>query len=174
MATGILDDLRSAGSKISKALATPAAPALHNEPDIRDHLEGIREHLPDTIPLVGGNAENGKDAGVVFGGERSMPEVAIGIVFSGTIKVCMGSAINSDTVAGPLKITRMDGRKLGELSGRPVADVYTKVFKVECDAVDGGYVAQQTTAERMSEKYVIRYQRVLKSDRTFEGSPHAL
>lgn len=182
-ATGILDDLRAAGSKIGKALAAPdnkalfilvAAPASHNEPDIRDLLKGIREHVPATVPIVGGNAENGKDAGVVFNGETPMPKGAIGIMFSGGIKVGIGSAINFDKAAGPFKITRMEGRKLRELDGKPVADVYTEAMGVESGAVDGGYAAQQPMAVKMGEKYVIRYQRALKPDGTFEGFPHAL
>ena len=182
-ATKGLEGLDTAGTKIGRALAAPdnkalfilvAAVASHKEPDVRDLLKGIRKHVPATVPVVGGNAENGEDAGVVYDGTTAMPQGVIGIMFSGDLKVGIGSAVNFDKVAGPFKITRMVGRKLHELDGKPVADVYLKAYGVTSDKVDGGFAAKNPMAVRIGGKYVIRYQRKLEPDGTFKGFPHAL
>ncbi len=182
-ATKSLESLDTAGQKIGKALAAPdnkalfilvGAVASHKEPDVRDLLAGIRKHVPATVPVVGGNAENGKDAGVVYDGTTAMPQGVIGIMFSGDLKIGIGSAINFDKVAGPFTITRMVGRKLHELDNKSVADVYLKAHGVTADKVDGGFAARNPMAVRIGGKYVIRYQRALQPDGTFVGFPHAL
>lgn len=178
-------NLAAAGHRLGESLAGCAPKAVmllvdasvsHSGKDIREFTRALHESLPPATPVVGGNAQDGCDSGVVYDGERPLANGVVGIALQGDIRVGLGAAHSFRELAGPMPVTRADGLKVYELGGRPVSELFSAIIGEPREKVvnDISHAVRQPFAIPAGGRNMIRLQRQLLSDGSFAGFPHPL
>lgn len=139
---GLLGRTAAAGDELGATIATLGRSDIRGlylyldglriaDPDAL--LAAIEKKLPVGVPVFGGTASEPflwKNT-YQFYNDEVLEDAAVGVLFSGKLKIAVVSSHGSEELGAVHEVTRAEGARIYEIDGKPAMHLFTELYGVE-------------------------------------------